>query len=164
MRKLILISFLLAFCVVIFPNVSHTLGFEGFGGKVGLILPVGGVYNNTIVFGVVAYLGNIMPSLNALKAETSFEYWRVSYSGIFLYSIPRFNIDAKYYFSNSGIAPFAGGGFEYYRISPYYNADFNLVGGVDAPIGTNMKFVAEATYGTGVDWFQITGGIVVKLK
>ncbi len=41
----------------------------------------------------------------------------------------------------------------------------HLVGGVDIPIGTNLKFVTEAkiTMG-GTDTFMISGGIVVKLK
>jgi opacity protein-like surface antigen len=182
-KKLILISVLLALCVMVFPNVGHTLGFEGFGGKIGLIMPDAG--DNTIGFGAIGDLGSILPSLPPLKAETSLEYWGNSYDyfgGSSSVSVISINGTAKYYFTSTGISPFAGAGLGFiisrasvkfdqpvFGISDSSTSEtdigINLVGGVDIPIGTGMKFVAEGKFSTGgVDLFQITGGIVVKLK
>ena len=183
MRKLILISVLLALCVMVYPNVGHTLGFEGFGGKIGLAMPEG---DNALVFGAIGDLGSILPSLPPLKAETSLEYWGNSYDAFGMSSstaVISIYGTAKYYFANAGIAPFAGAGLGFtiiraswdytqpiYGIQPKTSSSdsdigLHIVGGVDVPIGTNMKFVAEAKYSTAYgDWFQITGGIVVKLN
>jgi len=183
MKRFILISILLTICVVVFPNVGHTIGFEGFGGKLGLVLP--DVGDNTIGFGAIGDLGTILPTLNALKAEASAEYWGNSYDyfgGKSKLSVISVNGTAKYYFTGSGISPFAGAGLglvlsrasvefdqPVFGVSDSSDTDtdigINLVGGVDIPIGIGMKFVAEGKFSTaGGDWFQITGGIVVRLK
>ncbi len=183
MKKLFLASFLLAFCLVMFPNISHSIGFEGFGGKIGLVIPDGG--DNTVGFGAVGFLGPILPSLTALKAETSLEYWGNSsdfLGGSTSLSVVSANGTAKYYFTSSGISPFAGGGIGlvFSRASIEYkeailgmngysdtetDIDLNLVGGVDIPVGIGMKFVAEAKLAIGdADWFQMTGGILIMLK
>ena len=40
-----------------------------------------------------------------------------------------------------------------------------LVGGVDTPIGENMKFTAQAKYNTGgADAFWLTGAIIFMLQ
>ncbi len=183
MRKLILISVLLVLCVVVYPNVGHTLGFEGFGGKVGLVIP--DVGDNTIGFGAIADLGTIVPSLPPLKAEGSLEYWGNSYDyfgGQSKFSAISINGTAKYYFTSTGISPFVGAGLGFvistasvefdqpvFGVSDSSESDtdlgLNLVGGVDIPIGTGMKLVAEGKFSTAAgNWFQVTGGIVVKLK
>lgn len=183
MKRLILTSAFLVFYLVIFANVGHPLGFEGFGGKIGLVMPDGG--DNTIGFGAVGFLGYILPSLTALKAETSLEYWGNSSdypTGSTSLSVVSANGTAKYYFTSSGISPFAGGGIGlvFSRASIKYkepifglkdysdtetDIDLNLVGGVDIPVGVGMKFTAEGKIAIGdADWFQITGGILVMLK
>lgn len=183
MKRTIFTSVLLVFCLMVFPNIGHSLGFEGFGGKIGLVMPDEG--DNTIGFGAVGFLGYILPSLTALKAETSLEYWGNSsdfLGGSVNLSVISINGTAKYHFTSSGISPFAGGGigFVISRASAEYNEpifgmkdysdtetdiDLNLVGGVDIPVGVGMKFTAEAKLAIGdADWFQITGGILIMLK
>ncbi|HGE72063.1 TPA: hypothetical protein ENX78_14590 [Candidatus Poribacteria bacterium] len=183
MKKLILTSILLVFCAMVFPNIGHSLGFEGFGGKIGLVMPDGG--DNTIGFGAVGFLGSILPSLTALKAETSLEYWGNSsdfLGGSSNLSVVSANGTAKYFFTSSGISPFAGAGIglvfsrasikykeQIFGLKDYSDSetdiDLNLVGGVDIPVGVGMKFTAEGKIAVGdADWFQITGGILVMLK
>ncbi|MGB9597789.1 MAG: hypothetical protein ACPL7B_16005 [Candidatus Poribacteria bacterium] len=183
MKKTVFISILLVFYLVIFPSIGHSIGFEGFGGKIGLVMPDKG--DNTIGLGAVGFLGPILPSLTALKAETSLEYWGNSsdfLGGSTSLSVISANGTAKYYFTSSGISPFAGGGIGlvFSRASIKYNGpilglkdysdtetdiDLNLVGGVDIPVGVGMKFTAEAKIAVGdADWIQITGGILVMLK
>jgi len=182
MKKVILLFVLPLMCLTLFPNISGAIGFEGIGGKLDLVLP--NVGNNTIGFGAIASLGPIVPQMNALKAEVGAEYWgnsqdvnvfgsKISSSS----SIISFNGTAKYYFTNVGMQPFAGAGLGLVRSSgstkSVYGGDFNtsstdlgihLLGGVEFPIGTNMKFDAEARYvSANGHWFQISGGIMLKL-
>lgn len=183
MKKIIFASVLLISFLMVFPNIGYSLGFEGFGGKIGFVMPDGG--DNTIGFGAVGFLGYILPSLTALKAETSLEYWGNSsdfLGGSTSLSVVSANGTAKYYFTSSGISPFAGGGIGlvFSRASIKYNEpifglkdysdteidiDLNLVGGVDIPVGVGMKFTAEAKLAIGdADWFQATGGVLIMLK
>jgi opacity protein-like surface antigen len=188
MKKSILLVLPLL-CLIIFPSISHALGFEGIGGKISLVMPRGPAGNN-IGFGVIGDLGTILPQMNPLKAEGSLEYWGDSYDVTYWswsWSAISINATAKYHFPVGGnISPFAGGGLGF--IISTWSEDWggasgdlfgfktnvsdssvdlgaHLVGGVDIPIGTNLKFVTEAkiTMG-GTDTFMISGGIVVKLK
>jgi len=186
MKKFALLSVLPLLCLMIFPNLVGALGFEGIGGKVALVLPDDPL-DNTIGFGVVASLGTIVSSINALKAEASAEYWGNSYDFIGTetsVSYITFNGTAKYYFTSSGMSPFAGGGLALilaranvkWKTQPAYgigtdtsssdtDIGFHLVGGVDIPLGPGMKFVVEGKLAMDEpDAIQIAGGIVVKLK
>ena len=173
-------------CLMIFPSISHSLGFEGIGGKLALVLP-GDPMDNTIGLGAIASLGTIVPQINALKAEASAEYWGNTYDFIGAetkVSYITFNGTAKYYFSSTGMSPFVGGGLALilarssvsWKTQPIYgnitdssNSDtdigFHLVGGVDIPLGPGMKFVVEGKLAMDEpDAIHIAGGIVVKLK
>jgi len=186
MKKSILLVLPLL-CLMIFPSISHSLGFEGIGGKLALVLPDDPM-DNTIGLGVIASLGTIVPKINALKAEASAEYWGNSYDFIGAetkVSYITFNGTAKYYFSSSGMSPFVGGGLALilarasvsWKTQPIYgnisgdssssdtDIGFHLVGGVDIPLGPGMKFVVEGKLAMDEpDAFHIAGGIVVKLK
>jgi opacity protein-like surface antigen len=190
MKKLVLLV-LPVLCLMVFPSISHALGFEGIGGKISLVMPKGSAGNN-IGFGVIGDLGTILPQMNQLKAEGSLEYWGDSYDVTYWswsWSAISINATAKYHFPVGGnISPFAGGGLGF--VISTWSSDWkgasgdifgfqtnasdsssdlglgiHLVGGVDIPIGTNIKFVAEGKINTGgTDTFMISGGIVVKLK
>jgi hypothetical protein len=190
MKKIILFFALPLLCITLFPCFSNALGFEGIGGKVSLVMPEGNA-NNNIGLGVIADLGTILPQINALKGEISAEYWGDSYDvGYYEWSWSSISLNgtAKYHFPIGGnISPFAGGGLGLIisRWSSDYKADLgyewgvitgdlsdsdidigaHLVGGADIPLGSNLKFVAEAklSFG-GTDTLQLSGGLVFKLK
>jgi hypothetical protein len=174
MKKFALLSVLPLLCLMIFPNLVGALGFEGIGGKVSLVLPDG---DNTIGFGAIASLGTIVPSLNALKAEVGAEYWGNS-NVFFNSSVISLNGTAKYYFATTGMLPFAGAGLGLVRSSAsakstLYGGNFSssstdlnihFLGGIELPIGANMKFIAEGRYvSVNGHWLQISGGLMVKL-
>lgn len=174
-------------CLVLFPSMGNALGFEGFGGRVALVLPEDPI-DNTIGFGAIATLGSIIPQMTALKAEVSADYWGKSYDSFgadVTFSSITLAGTVKYYFSSGGIMPFAGGGLGLilsrssiessgipeYGIGSYDTSDsdtdigFHLCGGVDIPMGPGTKITAEGRYSTdGVDVLQIMGAFVIKLK
>jgi len=186
MKKSMLLLVLPLLCLTLFPCVSGAIEFDGFGGKVAIVLPED-PWDNAIGFGVIGSLGSIFPQMTALKAEVGAEYWGNSYGALgfdtSLSSIS-FNGTAKYHFTNVGMSPFAGGGLgliftrssvswntkpEYALVTDtsdtHLDLGFHLVGGVDIPIGPGMKFVVEGKYATdGVNTIQLSGGLVVKLK
>jgi len=193
MKKSMLLFVLLFLCIMIYPSISGAISFEGAGGKVALVLP-GSIWGNTIGFGAIGSLGSILPQMTALKAEVSAEYWGSSYDYLGIsdytesFSSISFNGTAKYYFTTGCMSPFSGGGVSPYvggglglvfsRFSWTYNTLINLnnsntnldlglhlVGGVDIPVGSNMKFVVEGKIASGgANSIQLAGGLVVKLK
>jgi len=175
-------------CFAMFTNEVNAIGLEGMGGKIGIVMPEGDADTN-IGLGFIADLGVIVPELNALRGEFSAEYWGDSYDigyWEWSWSSISFNGTAKYHFPLGGdISPFAGAGLcialsrwssEWkgtIQNQPYgskasdndINFGVHLVGGVDVPLSPNMKLTGEAKFSTaGSDIFQITGGLVFKLK
>jgi hypothetical protein len=182
MKKLSLLFAFPFLCLILFPSMSHALGFDGIGAKVAFVLPEDPM-DNALGFGVLACLGPLFPQLTALKAEASVDYWGNSYdtfgSEVNFTSVG-VNGTLKYYFSSGGITPFAGAGIGliYSRSSfevsiPGFTGasssdtdlGLHLCGGVDIPIGPGVKITAEGRYVTGgVDNIQIIGAFVIKLK
>jgi len=187
MKRIALVLSLALLSVLTLATVSTAeLGLKGIGGKVGLVMPEGEA-DNTFGLGVVADLGTIT---SQLRAEASADYWGDSW-GIepYEYSWSAITIGAtvKYDFPLGGnITPFAGGGlgFTISRSkwdSPVISAyglstggstsssdsdiGFHFLGGIDMPIGSNMKFTAEAKYAMdGADVLWLTGAILVALQ
>ena len=173
MKKVILLFVLPLMCLTLFPDISGAIGFEGFGGNLAFVLPKVG--DNTLGFGAVGSLGSILPEMAELKAEVGVEYWGNS-QDLFSSSVISLDGTVKYYFPGEGVFPFAGIGLGLIRSSSSYkffgedisdsniNLGIDLLGGADFPITPNMKFVAEARYvSTDGHWFQISGGLMLKL-
>jgi len=185
-RSTCVISFVFL-CVAVFINASSALeiGFNGVGGKVGYVMP--DLADNTLGFGLLADLGTIIPKLNI---EGCIDYWGNSYE-LFgaktTLSIINIGPTVKYHFPLGGnLAPFVGGGAVFvisrakikweggtFWGEPITGADTSetdtdidipLVGGISLPIGSGMKFIAEARYLLDAETFWISGGIMVKLK
>ena len=162
------------------------IGLKGIGGEIAIVLPEGDA-DTTLGLGVVADLGTIIPQL---RLEGTAEYWGDSWEAPgYEWSWMTVTIGgtAKYDFPiNSSITPFAGGGLGlaisrwssdwkgtsiWMEQTPGFNTSdtdtdiaFHAVGGVDMPIGANMKFTAQLKYVIdGSDAIWLTGAILVKL-
>lgn len=187
MKRAILIASLVFMFALISVNLSIAadIGLKGIGGRAGFVMPDQG--DNTFGLGVVFDLGTI---ISQLALEASADYFGYSYDllGAKLSSnIINFNGMVKYHFPVGGnFSPFAGGGFtfQYARVKSEYQAaslwgvpvgetsssesetdtDLHIGGGVDFPIGTGMKFTAEARYFLDDETIWLTGGIILKLK
>jgi hypothetical protein len=200
MRKSILLVLPLLY-LIIFPSISHALGFEGIGVKAIIVLPnttddiSSPLYNisNGLGVGIIASLGTIVPQIYALKAEVSAEYWlsnSTDFVSVTEVSYVSFNSTAKYYFLSTVISPFVGGGLAFILAnssssvsSTFLNSEhgiyggnntdssnsdtnigFHLVGGINIPLGRNIKFVVEGKLAMNEpDAIHISGGIVFKL-
>ena len=171
MKRFVLIVVLVFSCVLAFAAVGNAanIGLKGIGGRVGLVMPEGGA-DNTLGFGVVADLGTVT---SQLRLEGFADYWGDSW-GIAPYECSWSTVTiggtVKYDFPiEAAITPFVGGGagFAISRsecdtpvITGLYGTtagggsvsssdtdiSFHLVGGIDMPVGTNMKFTAQAKY------------------
>jgi hypothetical protein len=186
-RSAFVISFVFL-CTMVFINVSSAanIGFNGIGGKVGYVMP--DLADNTLGFGLLADLGTIIPNLSL---EGCVDYWGNSYDlfGVKTsLSIISIGPTVKYNFPiGSSLIPFAGGGLVLAisrakmeweggtglfgepltgadTSSSDTNIDVPVVGGISLPIGSGMKFIAEARYLLDAGTFWISGGIMVKLK
>lgn len=170
-------------------SVCYAMGFQGAAGKLSIVLPEGAA-DNTLGLGVVGDLGSVVPQVPELKGEVSADFWRYSHDITYYkwsWSSITFNGTAKYHFPLAGkMSPFAGGGVGlvfsrwshhwqdhefYWVISPTKNSDtdvdlgLHLVGGIDIPVGSNMKFTGELKYSIGgTDTFQISGAMLFRLQ
>lgn len=188
MRFGVTVTVVALFCLVY--SGGHAISIESVGGKGAIVFPEGDADTN-IGLGLIVDMGTVLSNINALKAEASAEYWGDSYDvGYWEWSwrTISFNGTAKYHFPiGSNISPFAGGGLGivFSRWSTKWakpieyslpglekgssdndlDLGINLVGGVDIPLGPNLKIVGEAKFSTGgSDTFQISGAAVFKIK
>ena len=187
MKKVVLITVLVFSCVLAFAAVGNAadIGLKGLGGRVGLVMPEGGA-DNTIGFGVVADLGTVTPQL---RLEGFADYWGDSFGAApFECSWSTITIGGtvKYDFPiEASITPFVGGGAGFSISSSECDSpeisgfgittggsvsssdtdiSFHLVGGIDMPVGTNMKFTAQAKYVMDVgDVLWLTGALLFQI-
>ncbi len=190
MKKIVLIVSIALSCILTFAAGDSVaqIGLRGIGGKVALVMPENEA-DTTFGLGVVADLGDIMPQLNL---EAGADYWGDSWEIFGLetsWSTITIGGTAKYHFPmDSNISPFAGGGValsisrwksEWKGATPYYgygygagesmsdsdmDIGFHAVLGADMPIGSNMKFTAEAKYAIdGCNALWLSGAILVQL-
>lgn len=185
MKKLLAISLIFMCVIVVSAADAADIGLKGIGGLVGFVMPD---YegNNTLGFGVVADLGTIMPQL---RLEGSADYWGNSWDlpGVeWSWSTITIGGTAKYDFPmGESFTPFVGGGLGFAISSwetnytgetwgwtgtpgNFSDSDTDLgihvVGGIDMPVGSNMKFTAQAKYAMGgADALWLSGAILVQL-
>lgn len=188
MKRFALVISFVFFGLMIFSGFSSAanIGFNGIGGKIGLVMPEDPI-DNTLGFGVLVDLGTIIPNL---KLEGCVDYWGKSYDeslfgSSYESSLSVINIGptAKYHFPVGSFSAFAGGGvvLAYSRASwdvegvdeaflggdtsdSDTDIDIPVVGGITMAIGSGMDFIAEARYLLDAETFWISGGIIVKLK
>ena len=176
------------FAVVLFlaltPMSQAKLGLEGIGGKVAFVSPDQG--DSTVLLGVVANLGTIIPMLGA---EASIDYWSQSYGvpgAETSFSSFTLNGTAKYRFPLPGaINPFAAGGLSIVRSSSDFeytqpvgfpgietstsasdtDVGIHLGGGIDYALSAllNLTVAGRLAFG-GFDTVQVIAALTYKLK
>jgi len=187
MKTTLLFSLMIS-CVLIFAAAGSAmdLGLRGIGGEVGFVMP-DYAGDNTFGLGVIADLGTILP---VLRLEAFANYWGKSWDAGFYewgWSVITVGGTAKYDFPiGKNFIPFVGGGAglafarwnsdwksgteTWWGTAGVDNSDTDIdlaihgVGGVDIPIGTNMKIIVQAKYDiSGTDALWLTGGLMVQL-
>lgn len=193
MKKVVLFSTLMLFIFTFSASAQLNFGFNGIGGKVGFVMPSGGI-DNTLGFGAVADLGTLtIGSLGDIALGAHLDYWGKNYSEStywdWKWSVISIAALGKYYFpmEGSNFKPYAGLGlgFDISRWSsdyngPDYGLGFNnsynssasnfdlalhLIGGASMAVSPKMDGFAEVKYSTGgVDYFGIYVGVMYKLN
>ncbi len=164
MKRFALVITFVFLCAMVFVSTSSAanIGFNGIGGKVGLVMP-SGLAGNTIGFGVLVDLGTIIPNL---ELEGCADYWGDSYEVASFgtsykssFSVINVGPTAKYNFPVGSFSAFAGGGVvlaisrwsneweSVYGVEPIgwdasvsdTNIDIPAVGGITMPIGSNFN-------------------------
>ncbi|MBN2412914.1 porin family protein [candidate division KSB1 bacterium] len=190
MKKLyMLLVILIAFTLSAMAQTE--IGFNGVGGRVGLIMPEDPI-DNTFGFGLNADLGTISPKI---KFGAFIDYWSKSYDedefGFNIetsFSVFAIGALARYDFSTQGnIQPYAAGGLgmnfwsskaESEYINPITgdkdkseasvdDSDFaiHLIGGVEMPLSPQMNGFAEIKYViSDPEYLGIFVGVMYKLK
>jgi opacity protein-like surface antigen len=192
MKKGMLFSAIILFAFMSNATAQLNFGFNGIGGKVGLIMPEGGI-DNAIGFGAVADLGTFtMSSVGDIALGASLDYWAKNYSQSstwdWTWSVISIAAYGKYFFPmESSFKPYAGLGlgFDISKWKSEYNGPdpgfgFNssldgsesnfdlalhLVGGATYKLSPTLDGFVEAKYTTGgIDYFGIYVGVLYKLK
>ncbi|MBD3183274.1 outer membrane beta-barrel protein [Candidatus Poribacteria bacterium] len=188
MKKLTLSILLVSSFMLFFVlNTPAEIALKGIGGQLGIVLPDGEA-DTTLGLGVVGDLGTITPQV---RLEGTVDYWGDSWE-VPGYEWSWMTIiiggTAKYDFTTGGsFTPFAGGGLglaisrwssewtagideSWWGASGVDTSDtdldiaFHVCGGVDIPVGSNMKFTGQAKYViNGHDTIWLTGAILVQL-
>lgn len=171
MKRIFVVISIVLFYMILFTNFSNAanIGFNGIGGKVGLVMSDGFAHNNLGV-GVLIDLGTIIPNL---KLEGCADYWKDSWvdpltTMEYSYSIINIGPTVKYHFPVGNFKAFAGGGvvLSMYDIEDT-EIDIPIVFGITTPIGPSMDFIVEARYlliHPDAEAFWISGGIIVEFK
>ncbi len=192
MKKVILISTLMLFILTISASAQLNFAFNGVGGKLGYIMPEGGI-DNTIGFGAVADLGTLtIGSFGDIALGAHVDYWAKNYSESsywdWTWSVISIAALGRYYFPMEGnLKPYAGVGlgFDISRWSSKYNGPpigfgldssldasesnfdlaLHLVGGATMTVSPTLDGFAEAKYTTGgIDYFGIYVGVIYKMN
>ena len=192
MKKGMLFSTIILFALISHASAQLNFGFNGVGGKVGFIMPEGGI-DNTIGFGAVADLGTFgMSSVGDIALSASLDYWAKNYSESsywdWTWSVISLAAYGKYFFPMEGsFKPYAGVGlgFDISKWNSKYNGPpigfgfdsdldasesnfdlaLHLVGGATMAVSPTLDGFAEVKYTTGgIDYFGIYVGVLYKLK
>jgi opacity protein-like surface antigen len=187
MKKLVIVVALF----FVFAGLSFAqsdIGFYGFGGRVGFVMPEDPI-DNTIALGLNGDLGTIMPNLALF---VYIDYWSKSYDQFnteVSFTTLGFGAIVKYMFEVSGdIKPYAGGGLGLQRSSSSveykgddafggffgesYETDasetdlgIHFLGGASMALSPAMDGFAEVKYTIdGIDHLGIYVGINYKLR
>lgn len=192
MKKGILVFTLVIFSVVSTASAQLNFGLNGVGGKLGFIMPEGGI-DNTIGFGAVADLGTLtLSSVGDIALGASVDYWGKSYNEgsdwEWKWSVISIAATGKYFFPmESSFKPYAGLGIGFdisswkseYNGPDYgfgFDSAFNaseseldlalhLIGGATMKLTPSLDGFAEVKYTTGgIDYFGIYVGVMYALK
>ena len=185
MKRLMVLSLMLA--LAFSQTIAADIGLKGVGGKVGYIMPDGGI-ENTIGFGLQADLGNYNDDIS-LAAYV--DYWGKNYdvgpTYEWSWSVVSIAAIGKYSFASSGnFKPFAGAGLgldiasweskytgpsnEYFNLNDFSSSasdtDFaiHFVGGATMELSPKLDGIGEVKYTIGgADYFGIYVGVMYKL-
>ena len=187
MRSTVVVTAVLLLVMSLAPAVlaASDIGFYGFGARVGFVMPEDPI-ESTFGLGIHADLGTLTDNLHL---GTVVEYWGKSYEATAgPYEIADWSWSeivvagtVKYMFpTQSSIRPYLGGevGFTIGRWdweSSYSGINFDesgsdteigfgALGGVEIPLSSSMKGIAEVKYHIdGIDYLGIFGGITLLL-
>ncbi len=187
MRSVVVVATVLLLVVSLAQAVfaGTDIGFYGFGARAGIVMPEDPI-ESTFGLGIHSDLGTISDNLHL---GAVIEYWGKSYeaaaglSNLADWSWSEILIagTVKYMFpTQSAIRPYLGGemGFaigrwdwKYSYASVNYDESgsdtkiaFGALGGVEVPLSSSMKGIAEVKYHiNGIDYLGIFGGITFVL-
>ena len=146
------------------PTTDESLGFRGFGARIGLVDPEDA--SSTITFGLHLDLGEFVPNL---RITPLIEYWSAGAGGSDVSDLTiATNLDYSFPLVGPKVTPYAGGGLGIHRIkrdnpvTEYKNTRVGLhvQGGIRDEVMPNLSLFGELrfTFVDETDNWKLLGG------